>query len=158
MSARTSAVVGGISSFVVIVAIGASLGWLTGLSSSPLLSVAMPVLLTLIASALAAVRLIRMPVVDTPPPPAPSPAPSPEPSPAISVYTIAVFSLGLAGGATLGTVARLGDWFAPDPVHAIERWARWRDVISHDEVVRRVFERTLTDPYRGSRPPSPDTP
>lgn len=146
MSAKTSTVLGGISNFVVVVAIGASLGWLTGLASSPLLSLALPVLLTLIASALAAVRMIRKPAADTP-------APN-----AISIYTIAVFSLGLAGGATLGTMARLGDWFEPDPEHAIERWARWKDVVPHDEVVRRVFERTLTDPYRAARPPSTSTP
>jgi hypothetical protein len=144
MSARTSAVLGAISNFVVIVAIGASLGWLSGLSSSPLLSVTMPVLLTLIASALAAVRLIRKPAADTPA--------------TVSIYAIAVFSFGLAGGATLGTMARLGDWFAPDPVHAIERWTRWRDVVPHDEVVRRVFERTLPDPYRANRPPADDAP
>lgn len=149
MSARTSAVLGAISNFTMVVAIGASLGWLSGLSSSSLLSVSMPVLLTLIASALAAVRLMRKPAAD--PPPAPAPA-------AISIYTIAVFSFGLAGGATLGTMARLGDWFAPDPVHAIERWTRWRDVIPRDEVVRRVYERTLTDPYRASRPPPASTP
>jgi hypothetical protein len=64
-----------------------------------------------------------------------------------------VFAVGLAGGATLGTTARLGDWFAPDPARAIERWTRWREVIPRDEVVRRVFERTLPDPYRTSRPP-----
>jgi hypothetical protein len=138
------AVLGAIANFVVVVAIGSSLGWLSGLSSSPLLSVAMPVLLTLVASALAAVGLIRKPAAD---------APS-----AISIYTIAVFSVGLAGGASLGTMARLGDWFAPDPAHAIERWTRWRDVIPHEEVVRRVFERTLPDPYRASRPPPADAP
>lgn len=138
MTTRTSAVLGAISNFVMVVLIGASLGWLSGLSISPLLSVAMPVLLTLVASALAAVGLIRKPAADTPP--------------AVSIYTIAVFSFGLAGGDALGTTARLGDWFAPDPEHAIERWARWRDVIPHEEVVRRVFERTLPDPYRASRP------
>ena len=138
MSARMLAVLGAMANFIMVVVIGASLGWLSGLSSSPLLSVAMPVLLTLVASALAAVGLMRKPAADTPP--------------AISIYTIAVFSFGLAGGAALGTVARLGDWFAPDPAHVIERWTRWRDVIPHDEVVRRVFERTLPDPYRASRP------
>lgn len=144
MTAKTSAVLGAIANSVMIVAIGASIGWLSGLSTSPLLSVAVPVLLTLIASALAAVRMIRNPAADPPP--------------AISIYAIAVFSFGLAAGATLGTMARLGDWFAPDPVHAIERWARWRDIVPHEEVVRRVFERTLPDPYRASRPPQADAP
>jgi len=145
MTARTTAVVGAIASFFMVVVIGGSLGWLSGLSSSPLLSVAMPVLLTLIASALAAVGLIRKPAADSPP--------------AISIFTIAVFSFGLAAGASLGTMARLGDWFAPDPAHAIQRWARWRDIVPHDEVVRRVFERTLPDPYRAHPPaPAPDAP
>lgn len=144
MSTRMSAVLGAIANFVVIVAIGASLGWLSGLSSSPLLSVAMPVLVTLITSMLAAFRLISKPATDAPA--------------AISAYTIAVFTVGLAGGASLGTMARLDDWLAPDPAHAIEQWNRWRDVIPHDEVVRRVFERTLTDPYRANRPPPTSTP
>src|SRR3954471_422925 len=106
MNARMAAVIGAMAGVIAVVVIGVSLGWLSGLSTSPLLSVAMPVLLTLIASALAAVRLIRKPAADAPT--------------AISVYTIAVFAVGLAGGATLGTAARLGDWFAPDPARAIE--------------------------------------
>lgn len=139
MSAKSSAVLVGIANFVVVVAIGGSLGWLSGLSTSPLLSVVMPVVLTLIASALTAVRLINKPAADAPA--------------AISVYTIAVFSVGLAAGASFGTTARLGDWFTPDPDRAIERWAPWKDVVPRDEVVRRVFERTLPDPYRAHPTP-----
>lgn len=143
MNARASAVLGVILNFVTIVLIGMSIGWLAGLSSSPLFSVVMPVLLTLIASALAAVRLMSKPAADAPQ--------------TISVQAIAIFAIGLAGGGSLGTMARLGEWLAPDPAHVIERWNRWRTVVPHDEVVRRVFERTLPDPYRTSRPP-PATP
>jgi hypothetical protein len=73
----------------------------------------------------------------------------------VSVYTIAIFAIGLGAGASLGTMARLGDWLSPDPEQVIERWNRWRDVVPHDEVVRRVFERALPDPYRAARPPTP---
>jgi hypothetical protein len=142
MNARASAVLGVISNFVAIVVIGVSVGWLAGLSSSPVFSVVIPVLLTLIASALAAVRLMGKPAVDAPP--------------AISVYTITIFAIGLAGGASLGTAARLGDWLSPDPERIIAGWNRWGAIIPHDDVVRRVYERTLTDPYRVSRaPPQP---
>ncbi|HEX8106897.1 MAG TPA: hypothetical protein VF516_04170 [Kofleriaceae bacterium] len=65
--------------------------------------------------------------------------------------------LGLAGGAALGTMARLGDWFAPDPERIIARWDRWRAILPPDDVVRRVYERTLTDPYRVNRPAPPPT-
>jgi hypothetical protein len=141
MKASRSAVLGAIWNFFAVVLIGGSLGWLTGLSSSSLLSVAMPVLLTLITGALAAVRLIGKPAADAPP--------------MVSVYTIAIFAIGLGAGASLGTMARLGDWLSPDPEQVIERWNRWRDVVPHDEVVRRVFERALPDPYRAARPPTP---
>jgi hypothetical protein len=143
MNARASAVLGAISNFVAIVLIGMSIGWLSGLSSSSLFSVAMPVLLTLIASALAAARLINKPAADT--------------LQAIPIYTIMIFVIGLAGGASLGTMARLGDWLAPDPERIIARWHRWRAIIPHDDVVRRVYERTLTDPYRVNRPAPPPT-
>jgi len=132
---------GAISNFVAIVVIGMSIGWLAGLSSSPVFSVVIPVLLTLIASALTAVRLMGKPAADAPP--------------AISVYTVTIFAIGLAGGASLGTMARLGDWLSPDPERIIARWNRWGTIIPHDDVVRRVYERTLTDPYRGSRAPAP---
>ena len=138
MNARTSAVLGSISNFVAIVLIGMSIGWLSGLSSGSLFSVAMPVLLTLIASALAAARLIGKP--------------PPDALQAVSIYAIMVFVIGLAGGASLGTMARLGDWLAPDPERIIARWNRWSEIIPHDDVVRRVYERTLTDPYRVNRP------
>jgi hypothetical protein len=138
-----SAVLGAISNFVVIVLIGMSIGWLTGLSSSSLFSVAMPVLLTLIASALAAFRMINQPAADAPP--------------AISIYAVAILAIGLAGGTSLGTMARLGDWLAPDPERIIARWNRWSAIIPHDDVVRRVYERTLTDPYRVNRPAPPPT-
>ena len=141
MNARTSAVLGAISNFVVIVLIGMSIGWLSGLSSSSLFAVAMPVLLTLIASGLAALRLISKPAADAPP--------------AISIHAIAILAIGLAGGTSLGTVARLGDWLAPDPERIIARWNRWSAIIPHDDVVRRVYERTLTDPYRVNRPAPP---
>lgn len=108
MNARTSAVLGSISNFVAIVLIGMSIGWLSGLSSGSLFSVAMPVLLTLIASALAAARLMGKPPADA--------------LQAISIYAIMVFVIGLAGGASLGTMARLGDWLAPDPERIIARW------------------------------------
>lgn len=134
---------GAISNFVTIVLIGMSIGWLAGLSSSSVFSVAMPVLLTLIASALAAARLINKPAADA--------------LQAISLYTIMIFVIGLAGGASLGTMARLGDWLAPDPEHIIARWNRWSAIIPHDDVVRRVYERTLTDPYRVNRPAPPPT-
>jgi hypothetical protein len=137
MNARTS-VLGSISNFVAIVLIGISIGWLSGLSSGSLFSVAMPVLLTLIASALAAARLMGKP--------------SPDAMQAVSIYAIMVFVIGLAGGASLGTMARLGDWLAPDPERIIARWNRWNEIIPHDDVVRRVYERALTDPYRANRP------
>src|SRR5262249_19770013 len=45
---------------------------------------------------------------------------------------------------------------APDPERIIARWKRWSAIIPHDDVVRRVYERTLTDPYRVNRPaPAP---
>src|SRR5262249_47575902 len=103
----------------------------------------LPVLLTLIASALAAFRLISQPAADGPP--------------AISIHTVAVLAIGLAVGASLGTMARLGDWLAPDAERIIARWNRWNSIIPHDDVVRRVYERTLTDPYRGNRPAPPPT-
>jgi hypothetical protein len=143
MNARTSAVLVAISNFVAIVLIGMSIGWLSGLSSSSLFSVAMPVLLTLIASALAAARLINKPTADA--------------MQSISIYAIMIFVIGLAGGASLGTMARLGDWLAPDPERIIARWNRWSAIIPHDDVVRRVYERTLTDPYRVNRPAPPPT-
>jgi hypothetical protein len=139
-----SAVLGAISNFVAIVLIGMSIGWLSGLSSSSLFTVAMPVLLTLIATALAAVRLIRRPAVDA--------------LQEISISTITIFVIGLAGGVSLGTMARLGDWFAPDPERIIARWNRWRAIIPPDDVVRRVYERTLPDPYRVNRPAPPPPP
>jgi hypothetical protein len=141
MNARTSAVLGAVSNFVAIMLIGMSIGWLSGLSSGSLFSVAMPVLLTLIASALAAARLIGKPAADA--------------MQAISIYAITIFVIGLAGGVSLGTMARLGDWLAPDPERIIARWNRWSAIIPHDDVVRRVYERTLTDPYRAPRAPSP---
>jgi hypothetical protein len=144
MNARTSAVLGAISNFVTIVLIGMSIGWLSGLSSSSLVSFVLPVLLTMIASALAAFRLISKPAADAPP--------------AVSIHAIAVLAIGLAGGASLGTMARLGDWLAPDPERIIAGWNRWRAIIPHDDVVRRVYERTLTDPYRVNRPAPPPTP
>lgn len=143
MNARMSAALGAISNFIAIVLIGMSIGWLSGLSTSALFTVAMPVLLTVIATALAAVRLISKPAADA--------------VQAISISTILIFVLGLAGGASLGTMARLGDWFAPDPERIIARWNRWRAIIPHDDVVRRVYERTLPDPYRMNRPDPPPT-
>src|SRR4051794_38892603 len=77
MNARTSAVLGAISNFVAIMLIGMSIGWLSGLSSGSLFSVAMPVLFTLIASALAAARLIGKPAADA--------------MQAISIYAITIF-------------------------------------------------------------------
>lgn len=58
--------------------------------------------------------------------------------------------VGIVAGTSLGTMARLGEWSSPDPARAIERWSR---MIPRDEVVRRVFERTLPDPYRVGRTP-----
>src|ERR1041384_6876268 len=142
MNARKS-VLGAISNFVTIVLIGMSIGWLSGLSSSSLFSVVLPVLLTMIASALAALRLLNKPAADAAPP--------------LSPRVVAGLSMGLAGGASLGTMARLGDWLAPDPERIIASWNRWRAIIPHDDVVRRVYERTLTDPYRVNRPAPPPT-
>jgi len=144
MTARASAVLGAISNFVTIVLIGMSIVWLSGLSSSSLFSFVFPVLLTLIASALAAFRMLGKTAADA--------------APAISLQAIAVLTIGLAGGASLGTMARLGDWLAPDPEQIIARWNRWRAIIPHDDVVRRVYERTLTDPYRVNRPVPTPTP
>jgi hypothetical protein len=143
MNARTSAMLGAISNLVTVVLIGMSIGWLSGLSSSSLFSSALPVLLTLIASGLAAFRLLSQSAADPPP--------------AISIHGVAVLAIGLAAGASLGTMARLGDWLAPDPEQLIARWHRWRAIIPHDDVVRRVYERTLTDPYRVNRPAPPPT-
>ncbi len=143
MSKRMLAVLGAISNFVAVILIGVSIGWLSGISTSSVFSVAMPVLLTVIASALAAVRLINKPVAVA--------------LQAIPISTVAVFVIGLAGGASLGTMARLGDWLSPDAEHIIARWNRWRAIIPHDDVVRRVYERTLTDPYRVNRPNPPPT-
>lgn len=140
---------GAISNFVTIVLIGMSIGWLSGLSSSSLFSFVLPVLLTMIASALAALRLISKPAAPT--------APAAPAAPAISIYTVAVLAIGLAGGASLGMMARLGDWLAPDPERIIASWHRWRAIIPHDDVVRRVYERTLTDPYGANRPAPPPT-
>jgi hypothetical protein len=144
MNARTAAVLGAITNSLAIVLIGLSIGWLSGLSSGSVFSVAMPVLLTLIASALAAARLMNKPAVDA--------------LQALSIYTVMIFVIGLAGGASLGTMARLGDWFAPDPARVIARWDRWTEILPHDDVVRRVYERTLTDPYRVSRVPPGEGP
>jgi hypothetical protein len=141
MSARASAVLGVISNFVTIVLIGVSIGWLSGLSSSSLFSFVLPVLLTMIASAFAAFRMPSKPVADA--------------APAISIHMVAVLAIGLAAGASLGTTARLGDWLAPDPERIIARWNRWSAIIPHDDVVRRVYERALTDPYRVNRPAPP---
>lgn len=142
MNAKKS-VRGVISNFVTIVLIGMSIGWLSGLSSSSLFSFVLPVLLTMIASALAAFRMSSKPAADA--------------APAISIRAVAILAIGLAGGASLGTMARLGGWLAPDPEQIIASWSRWRAIIPHDDVVRRVYERTLTDPYRanGSAPPPP---
>lgn len=133
---------GMISKLMAVVLIGMSIGWLVGLSSGALSSIILPALLTLMTSALAAVQLMSKPAVDPPP--------------AISVYVIAMFMIGLVGGASLGTMARLGDWFSPTPAQIIERWHRWSQVVPRDEVVRRVFERTLPDPYRVNRTPPPE--
>src|SRR5262249_47268191 len=46
----------------------------------------------------------------------------------------------------------------PDPERIIARWDRWSAIIPHDDVVRRVYERTLTDPYRVNRPNPTPTP
>src|SRR5262249_25581052 len=119
MMERALAVLRAISNFVAIVLIGMSIGWLSCLSSSSLFSVALPVLLTLIASALTAVRLMGRPAADAPQP--------------VSIYAITIFVIGLAGGASLGTVARLGDWLAPDPERIIARWKRWSAIIPHDD-------------------------
>lgn len=143
---------GAISNFVIVVLIGMSIGWLSGMSSSSLFSFVLPVLLTMIASAFAALRLVSKPAAPTAPT-----APTAPAAPAISIYTVAVLAIGLAGGATLGTMARLGDWLAPDPERIVAGWNRWRAIIPHDDVVRRVYERTLTDPYRVNRPAPPPT-
>jgi hypothetical protein len=141
MDARKSVVRGVISNSVTLVLIGMAIGWLSGLSSSSLFSFALPVLLTMIASAFAAFRTPSKPAADA--------------APAISIHMVAILAIGLAGGASLGTMARLGDWLAPDPEQIIARWHRWRAIIPHDDVVRRVYERTLTDPYRVNRPAPP---
>jgi hypothetical protein len=132
---------GTIAKLIAVALIGMSIGWLVGLSSSSLLSVMIPLLLTLITSALAMVRIMSKPAADAPP--------------AASVYVIAIFVIGLAAGVSLGTMARLGEWFSPDLAQVIERWRRWSQVIPQEEVVRRVFERTLPDPYRVSPAPPP---
>jgi hypothetical protein len=139
MNASKSTVLGTVSNIIAIMLIGLSIGWLVGLSSSSLLSIVTPVLLTLIASGITAVQLISKPAADAPL--------------ATSLYGIAVFVIGLSAGGSLGTMARLGEWLSPDPAQAIERWRRWSQVIPHDEVVRRVFERDLPDP--AGHAPSP---
>lgn len=141
MAMSTSTVLGTVSKVIAILLIGMSIGWLVALSSSSLLSIVTPVLLTLIASGITAVQLISKPAADAPL--------------ATSLYAIATFVIGLAAGGSLGTMARLGDWFSPDPALAIERWRRWSQVIPHDMVVRRVFDRDLPDPYLAGHPPSP---
>jgi hypothetical protein len=135
--------IGGVVGLVVS---GISVGWLTGLSVSPVVQ-------TVVASTVGALVLIVALLAGVPPSLLGSLArksPPSEPDPAatpggaapfredFSVMPMALLLVGLSVGAALGISARTNAWFGVRPRRQIERWAAVG--MRRDNVAKRLFD------------------
>lgn len=116
------------NSFMLLVC-GIGIGWLAGLSVSPVIAQILSSLLGMVAALVAVLCGIEWPpgrrgdaIADQSPP---------EPSKSLSRHLaslnalpIAVVIAGLVGGSLLGMTARTHDWFGMDPAREAEQWTR----------------------------------
>ena len=109
---------------------GISIGWLVGLSTSPVIQKVLEsalVIATTVVAALAGVRIQNADSKgtdgnDTAAKPATAVNGDGVTSVEVSAIPLAAFSLLLAIGTTLGLAARAKDWFTPDPAAFMVKW------------------------------------
>jgi hypothetical protein len=106
-------------SALLMAASGLAVGWLVGMSVSPVIQGVIATLAAVITSAACVVpRRRRQPGA------APHQLPDPPPSPPVRVSPpmAASLSVTLAIGATLSVYVRTHEWLAPNPTQLIKRW------------------------------------
>src|SRR5437867_944623 len=106
---------------------GMVLGWLFGLSRSPVLASAIPILLTVVTAIVSALAGL----VDRDPNPhgsepfdqtAQQPPASTRSVRTVTAVPIAVLMIGIVPGSIIGIYARTNQWFGPDVAALAEQW------------------------------------
>jgi hypothetical protein len=99
---------------VIMFLAGASLGWLTGLSVSPVIQGVLTAVLGVVISGVSVLAGLAAPPFlankDTPKPEEAKPSSLGEVASRVQFLPVAVLTIGLAAGATLGVFARTHDW------------------------------------------------
>jgi hypothetical protein len=120
---------------------GMAVGWLVGLSSSPIIASVMPPVLALAlggATILAGLRTPDAEPTDT--------SRRRHHATKVLVYPIGAITVGIALGATLGLWTKAADALAPKPQVLIDRWASKEVGLDRKAVAQRLFDRTEPDP------------
>ena len=145
MRSRTSA--------IALLVAGLGLGWLVGLSASPVLQVVITGLMTLMISVVAILAGLEIQTTNVA---------EGEPHIAIKGRRIGhvamlpptLMILGLSIGSAFGIYARTNDWLGSDPKRTA---ARWKDSgLKEADVIRRIFDNVY--PPKPPEPSSPSVP
>jgi hypothetical protein len=67
----------------------------------------------------------------------------------VSPWPVTCLVVSIAVGASLGAMARVGDWLAPDPVRLADRWKKTG--LTEAERVRHLFEQAYPPPGKVAR-------
>jgi hypothetical protein len=144
-----------ISHGLALICSGLAVGWMIGLSVSPVIQGVITALISVIVGVVgvvAGIEGLRDRVsgegdetdgVESPPPKRRR-----SESLDVSPWPVACLVAALAVGASLGAMARVGDWLAPDPSLLAARWTKTG--LTEAERVRRLFEHSFPPPGKAA--------
>lgn len=140
---------------------GVGIGWLMGLSMSPILHIVVAGILTAVASVVSALSGFGAPRSDATKAPVESglkPTDGPDLSAArndqrrpatriVTVVPLASFVVGIVLGSSVGVYARSHDWLSPEPQAMVAKWRLTK--LTDEQIANRLFD--LTYPAVGGK-------